>query len=48
MKVSKGIASFLQQGQQQGFIRPDLDAQLAEMSLVSILLLYFSQENVFQ
>ena len=48
IKVSQRIAGFLQQGQQQGFIRPDLDAQLAEVSLVSILLLYFSQENVLQ
>jgi TetR/AcrR family transcriptional regulator len=48
IKVSQRIAGFLQQGQKLGFIRPDLDAQLAEMSLVSILLFYFSQENVFQ
>ncbi|MEI6128397.1 MAG: TetR/AcrR family transcriptional regulator [Pseudomonadota bacterium] len=48
IKVSQLIAGFFQQGQQKGCIRPDLDAQLAEMSLVSILLFYFSQENVFQ
>lgn len=48
IKVSQRIAGFLEQGQQMGFIRPDLDAQLVEMSLVSILLFYFSQENVFQ
>ncbi len=48
IKVSQRIAGFLQQGQKLGFIRPDLDAQLVEMSLVSMLLFYFSQENVFQ
>ncbi|MBN2106358.1 MAG: TetR/AcrR family transcriptional regulator [Deltaproteobacteria bacterium] len=48
IKLSQNIAGFLQQGQQSGFIRPDLDPQLAEMSLISILLLYFSGENVFQ
>jgi len=48
IKLSQHIASFLQHGQQLGFIRPDLDPQLAEMSLISILLLYFSGENVFQ
>jgi AcrR family transcriptional regulator len=48
IEVSRGIAGFLHRGQRQGVIRPDLDAQLAEMSFVSILLFYFSQENVFQ
>jgi TetR/AcrR family transcriptional regulator len=48
IKVSQRIAGFLQQGQRLGFIRPDIDAKLAEMSLVSILLFYFSQENVIQ
>lgn len=47
-KISLQIAQFMGRGQQQGFIRRELDPQLAEMSLVSILLLYFSQENVFQ
>ena len=46
--ISQRIAGFMKIGQAQGVIRPDLDAQLAEMSLVSILLLYFSQENAFQ
>jgi AcrR family transcriptional regulator len=47
-KISLRVAQFMRDGQQQGFIRRELDPQLAEMSLVSILLLYFSQENVFQ
>ena len=47
-KISLQVADFLRKGQQQGFIRPELDAQLAEMSLIAILLIYFSQENVFQ
>jgi len=47
-KISLQVARFLLKGQQQGFIRPELDAQLAEMSLIAILLIYFSQENVFQ
>lgn len=48
IKLSRHIAGFLQQGQKLGCIRPGLDPQLAEMSLISILLLYFSGENVFQ
>ena len=47
-KISLLIAQFMRDGQRQGFIRQELDPLLAEMSLVSILLLYFSQENVFQ
>ena len=47
-KVSLQVADFLRKGQLQGFVRPELDAQLAETSLISILLIYFSQENVFQ
>jgi len=47
-KISLRIADFIRDGQQRGFIRRELDPQLTEMSLVSILLLYFSQENVFQ
>lgn len=47
-KISLQVADFLRKGQQQGVIRPELDAQLAETSLISILLIYFSQENVFQ
>lgn len=47
-KILLQIAQFMREGQARGFIRPDLDPQLAEMSLVSILLLYFPQENVFQ
>jgi AcrR family transcriptional regulator len=47
-KISLLIAQFMGRGQQLGFIRRELDPQLAEMSLVSILLLFFSQENVFQ
>jgi AcrR family transcriptional regulator len=48
IKLTQRITGFLQQAQQQGCLRFDLDPQLAEMSLVSILLFYFSQENVFQ
>jgi AcrR family transcriptional regulator len=47
-KISLQVAQFMRAGQAAGFIRRELDPQLAEMSLVSILLLYFSQETVFQ